>query len=183
MKVGIAATLKHNLIVGARAFVGNPYDGHTLREQLEQTAILMQDTGCKPATAYVDLGYRGVDADNPGVAIKHRGKYNTLTTQERKLLKRRQAIEPIIGHLKADHRMDRCHLKGEQGDRLHAVLCAAGYNLRWLLRMIAKKGVPFLQRLYLRLCKAAALSPNWARMLRNLAVNAFRDPAPRLVAG
>ena len=63
VKVGIAATLKHNLIVGARAFVGNPYDGHTLREQLEQTAILMQDTGCKPATAYVDLGYRGVDAD------------------------------------------------------------------------------------------------------------------------
>jgi IS5 family transposase len=113
----------------------------------------------------------------------HRGKYKTLTAQERKLLKRRQAIEPIIGHLKADHRMDRCHLKGEQGDRLHAVLCAAGYNIRWLLRMIAKKGVPFLQQLYLRLCQAAALSPNWPRMLRKLAVNAFREPAPRLVAG
>ena len=183
VKVGIAATLKHNLIVGARAFTGNPYDGHTLSTQLEQAAILMQDTGVKPATAYVDLGYRGVDADNPGVAIKHRGKYKTLTTQERKLLKRRQAIEPIIGHLKADHRMDRCHLKGEQGDRLHAVLCAAGYNIRWLLRMIAKKGVPFLRRLYLRLCQAAALSPNWPRMLRNLAVNAIREPAPRLTAG
>jgi IS5 family transposase len=180
VKVGIAATLKHNLIVGARAFTGNPYDGHTLNAQLEQATILMQDTGCKPATAYVDLGYRGVDADNPGVAIKHRGKFKTLTTQERKLLRRRQAIEPIIGHLKADHRMDRCHLKGEQGDRLHAVLCAAGYNLRWLLRMIAKKGVPFLRRLYLRLCKTVAPSPNWALMLRNLAVNAFRDPAPRL---
>lgn len=139
--------------------------------------------GRKPATAYVDLGYRGVDADNPGVAIKHRGKFKTLTTQERKLLRRRQAIEPIIGHLKADHRMARCHLKGEQGDRLHAVLCAAGYNLRWLLRMIAKKGVPFLRRLYLRLRKTVAPSPNWARMLRNLAVNAFREPAPRLVAG
>jgi hypothetical protein len=43
------------------------------------------------------------------------------------LLKRRQAIEPIIGHLKADHRMNRCHLKGAEGDSLHAVLCAAGY--------------------------------------------------------
>jgi IS5 family transposase len=73
-------------------------------------------------------------------------------------------------------------LKGEQGDRLHAVLCAAGYNLRWLLRMIAKKGVPFLRRLYLRLCEAAALSPNWARMLLRLAVNALRAPAPRLCA-
>jgi IS5 family transposase len=151
VKVGIAMTLKHNLIVGAKAFAGNPYDGHTLREQLEQAAILMQDTGMRPTTAYVDLGYRGVDAENPGVEIKHRGKKKTLTPQEWKLLKRRQAIEPIIGHLKSDCRMDRCHLKGEQGDSLHAVLCAAGYNIRWLLRMMAKKGVAFLWRLYLRL--------------------------------
>ena len=77
--------------------------------------------------------------------------------------------------------MARCHLLGEQGDRLHAVLCAASYNIRWLLRMIARKGAPFLRRLYLCLRQAAALSPNWARMLRNLALNAFREPAPRLV--
>ena len=66
------------------------------------------------------------------------------------MLKRRQAIEPIIGHLKQDHRMNRCHLKGETGDRLHAVLCAAGYNFKWLLRMIANKGVSF-KHLFLRL--------------------------------
>jgi len=66
---------------------------------------------------------------------------------------------------------------------LHAVLCEGGCNIRWLLRMTAKKGVPFLRRLHLRLCQAAALSPNWARMLRNLAVNAFREPALRLYAG
>ena len=102
--------------------------------------------------------------------------------QERKLLRRRQAIEPIIGHLKSDHRTDRCHLKGEQGDELHAVLCAAGYNLRWLLRMIAKKGVPFLRRLYLRLRQAAAPSPNWSHRLRELAAIAFGASALRRVA-
>ncbi|TSE20708.1 hypothetical protein Tigna_01901 [Tepidimonas ignava] len=59
VKVGMASTLQGNLIVGARAFHGNPYDGHTLREQLEQATILMQDTGMRPATAFVDLGYRG----------------------------------------------------------------------------------------------------------------------------
>ena len=59
VKVGIASTLKGNLIVGARAFHGNPYDGHTLTEQLEQAKILMQDSDAKPATAFVDLGYRG----------------------------------------------------------------------------------------------------------------------------
>ncbi|WJJ94441.1 transposase [Neopusillimonas aromaticivorans] len=81
---------------------------------------------------------------------------NLTTTLERQQLKRRQAIEPIIGHLKADHRMDRCHLKGEEGDRLHAVLCAAGYNLKWLLRMIAKKGCPSCMR-FLRLKKGTAV--------------------------
>ena len=156
-KVGIALTHKHNLIVGCRAFHGNPYDGHTLNEQIEQATILMQDTGAMPQTAYVDLGYRGVDADNPDLAIKHRGKAKTLTQAEWKHLKRRQAIEPIIGHLKQDHRMGRCHLKGELGDRIHAVLCAAGYNLRWLLRMIARKGIAFLYGLYLRLRGVAAI--------------------------
>jgi hypothetical protein len=85
----------------------------------------------------------------------HRGKAKRITEQERKLLKRRQAIEPIIGHLKSEHRVGRYHLKGEQGDRLHAVLCAAGYNIRWLLRMIVRKGVPFLWRLFLHLLAIA----------------------------
>jgi IS5 family transposase len=151
VKVGIASTLRHNLIVGAKAFAGNPYDGHTLNAQLEQATILMQDNQTKPSDVFVDLGYRGVDADNPTVAIKHRGKFKSLSASDQRMLKRRQAIEPIIGHLKQDHRLDRCHLKGEVGDRLHAVLCAAGYNIKWLLRMLAKKGVTFAKHLFLRL--------------------------------
>lgn len=154
VKVGLAMTLKGNLIVGARSFPGNPYDGHTMHEQIEQSAILMQGLGVKPEVIYADLGYRGVDKDNPGVEIKHRGKDKRLKEDERRLLKRRQAIEPIIGHLKADHRMDRCHLKGTVGDAIHAVLCAAGYNIRWLLRMIAKKGLGLL----LCLLQAAGLT-------------------------
>ena len=151
-KVGIATTLRGNLIVGARAFDGNPYDGNTLAEQIVQATILMQDTGVAPHTAWVDLGYRGVDADNPGLQIKHRGKKKRLTEFEVRTLKRRQAIEPVIGHLKADHRMGRCHLKGVLGDKMHAVLCAAGYNIKWLLRMIVKKGL----RAFLCLLRAMA---------------------------
>lgn len=62
VKVGIASTFKGNLIVGARAFHRNPYDGHTLSSQLEQATILMQDCAAAPETVFVDLGYRGVDA-------------------------------------------------------------------------------------------------------------------------
>ena len=76
------------------------------------TAILIQALGTKPQTAYVDLGYRNVDKDNLGLDIKYRGKFNSLTDDEKKSLKRRQAIVPIIGHLELDHRMNRCHLKG-----------------------------------------------------------------------
>ena len=64
--------------------------------------------------------------------------------------------------------MDRCYLKGEQGDRLNAVLCATGYNIKWLLRMIAKKGVTFLRGLYLRLCQAAGVRPDWTQVLREM---------------
>ena len=118
-----------------------------------------------------------MEADNPDVGIVHRGKARQLSQAERKQLKRRQAIEPIIGHLKSDHGMDRCHLKGRAGDAMHAVLCAAGYNIRWLLRMIAKKGITFLRQLYLRLCELASRPPSWAQMLRMAAVMTPNRPA------
>jgi IS5 family transposase len=144
-------------VVGARAFGGNPFDGHTLAEQIEQTTILLQDNGIKPTTVYVDLGYRGVDEQNPGIQINHRGKSKRLSKDELKLLKRRQSIEPTIGHLKLDNRMNRCHLRGETGDRVQTVLCAAGYNIRWLLRMIVKRGIGPLLRLFF-MCLIALLS-------------------------
>jgi IS5 family transposase len=141
VKVGLAVTHKQGLMVGARSFPGNPYDGHVLSAQLEQTANLLQELGTSPKQAIVDLGYRGVDADNPGVQVIHRGKYKSLSEHERKLLRRRQDIEPLIGHTKADHCMDRCLLQGALGDALHALSCAAGYNIRWLLRAIARLGL------------------------------------------
>jgi IS5 family transposase len=147
VKASIAVTHRSGLMVGARTFPGNPYDGHILSAQLEQTRILLEDVGCVPKQVVVDLGFRGVDADNPEVEIIHRGKFKSLTDLQRRWLKRRQAVEPAIGHLKTDHRMDRCWLQGVLGDALHAVLCAAGYNLRWLLRAMARMG---LKALFLR---------------------------------
>jgi IS5 family transposase len=132
VKVGIAVTARKGLVVGARSFAGNPYDGDTLHEQLEQVEIV---SGQKPKTAIVDLGYRGREVE--GVQVLHRGKPKTLTRRQWAWVKRRQAVEPVIGHLKDDCRLRRCHLKGAQGDALHVIACAAGYNLRWLLRWIA----------------------------------------------
>ena len=143
VKVSVAVTHKSGLMVGARSFPGNPWDGHTLAEQIEQSTILLEDIGVKPKQVVVDLGYRGkdVDAANAGVQIIHRGRYKTMSKHERKLLKRRQAVEPAIGHLKSDNRMNRCWLKGAIGDALHALSCAVGYNLRWLMRAVLRLGL------------------------------------------
>jgi IS5 family transposase len=143
VKVSLAITQKQGLIVGARTFPGNPYDGHTLAEQLEQSAILMQDLprNPQPKTVLVDLGFRGVDSEASSVQLIHRGKHRTLTNAQRHWLKRQEAIEPVIGHVKHEDGMQRCWLRGQTGDAQHAVLCAAGYNLRWLLRAIVRLGL------------------------------------------
>ena len=105
--------------------------------------------GANLQTVYADLGYRGGYEAIAPMKLIHRGKYKSLSDAERKSLKRRQAVEPVIGHLKQDHRMRRCWLKGAEGDALNAVLCAAGYNLRWLLRAIVRLGLGphYLRRL------------------------------------
>lgn len=130
MKGGFAVTHKKGLIIGARTFPGNPYDAHTLAEQLEQARILTEEHNTSIKQVYMDLSYRGVDHANPDVQIIHRGKYKSMAKADKKRLKRRQAIEPTIGDLKADHGMQRTWLKGAMGDALHAVLCAAGFNLK-----------------------------------------------------
>jgi IS5 family transposase len=86
VRVGLAMTFKGNLIVGARSFPGNTYVGHTMPEQIEQSAILMQSLGVKPEAVYANLGYRVVDKDNLGIKIKHRVKDKRLTDEKRKLL-------------------------------------------------------------------------------------------------
>jgi len=136
VKAAIVVSHKTGLMMGARTFPGNPYDGHILSAVMEQAANLMQDVPSKIKQIVVDLGFRGVDADNPGQEIIHRGKIKSLSRQQKTWLRRRQAVEPAIGHLKSDHRMDRCWLQGALGDALHAITCAAGFNLRWLLRAI-----------------------------------------------
>ncbi|MCE8510853.1 IS5 family transposase [Ruegeria pomeroyi] len=139
-KVSVATTLGEGFVVGMRAMHGNPYDGHTLAEALEQVEIL---TVMRPDLAVVDRGYRGHGVDRTQVLIS--GQRRGLTPTLKKLLRRRSAIEPEIGHMKTDGRLARCLLKGTIGDALFAVLCACGHNIRkilahlraWLVLIIA----------------------------------------------
>lgn len=168
VKVSLATTFKKGLVIGAKNFPGNPYDGHTLAAQIEQTNIILMDQNVNVKTAYVDLGYRGVDESVGEVTVIHRGKGSRLTPNEKKKLKRRQAIEPTIGHIKHDHGMQRCWLKGCVGDAIHAISCAVGYNIRWLMRAIARLGIrPFFALIFLAL---SHLISNVKKTERHLAI-------------
>ena len=135
VKVSIATTLKEGLVVGMRSMPGNPYDGHTLAETLEQVSILA-DT--KPTTAIVDKGYRGVEVD--GVRILRSGQKRGITRTLKAMIKRRSAIEPAIGHMKMDGRLNRNPLKGTLGDALHAVMCGVEHNLRMIMAKLRSLG-------------------------------------------
>lgn len=132
-KIALATSNRRNWIVGVELCPGNPYDGHTLATTL---AAVTRTTGLDVQSAFVDKGYRG--HGYTGTAAIHiagsSSRGLTRTLQRRR--KRRSAIEPKIGHLKSDHRLGRCFLRGLPGDAINAVLAAAGSNLRKLLRRL-----------------------------------------------
>ena len=131
VKLSIVTTLKEGLVVGARSMPGNPYDGHTLHEALEQAEILSE---VKPLMAFVDRGYRGVEV--AGVQIWKSGQRRGVTRGLKAMIKRRSAIEPTIGHMKNDGKLGRNWLKGALGDAMHAVLCGAGHNIRLIINKL-----------------------------------------------
>jgi len=116
-------------VLHARALPGNPYDGHTLRGIIEDTQRL---TGREIERAYVDKGYRGHDVENPRrvfISGQKRGVFGRIKRE----LRRRSAIEAVIGHMKADGHLGRCYLKGRAGDAANVILSAVGHNLRLVL--------------------------------------------------
>ena len=135
-KSGFVITKKSGIIIGAMAFEGNPYDGHTLLPQLDQVSDLM---GKLPRLALVDRGYKG-RKEILGVEIKIPGSGRGHTAYEknrdRARFRRRAAIEPIIGHLKSDYRMLRNYLKGVEGDMINTIMAAVSFNMMKKLRQI-----------------------------------------------
>ena len=133
VKVSVATTSRDNFVVGMQALPGNPFDGHTLEGALDQVGRV---TGVVPERCYVDRGYRGHGVDYSSIFIS--GQRRGVSATIRKELRRRSAVEPIIGHMKEDGKLGRNWLKGSIGDKINAILCGAGHNLRIILRKLRK---------------------------------------------
>ncbi len=134
-------------VLHAKALPGNPYDGHTLGGIIDATEKL---TGCAIERAYVDKGYRGHTTERPRrvfISGQKRGVFGVIERE----LRRRSAIEPIIGHMKSDGHLGRCHLKGREGDAINVILTAVGHNLRRILAWLRV----LLTSILVALCQAA----------------------------
>jgi IS5 family transposase len=138
VKVSVATTLSHGkggqFVTHVKALPGNPYDGHTLATVIPDMEALV---GNSIARVLADKGYRGHNAPpDSKLRVFISGQKRGVTPQIKRQLRRRSAVEPVIGHLKAEHRMGRNYLLFRRGDAANAVLAAAGYNFRRLIRWL-----------------------------------------------
>lgn len=151
-KTSIVKTRKSGIIIGALAFKENIYDGDTLEPQLEQVERL---TTFKPEAGIVDRGYRGknIVLDTKIISPKKlpssASSYQKQTARKR--FRARAGIEPVIGHIKHDHRMIRNYLSGELGDAMNTLLAAAGFNLKKMLRRLKDQAISFIFNYYFRI--------------------------------
>jgi IS5 family transposase len=158
-KVALAVSSKGGWVLAARALEGNPYDGHTLQSTMDR---IVTTSGIEPEHVYCDMSYRGHDYEGECEIHVGRRRRGSIPKTLWHWMKRRAAIEPSIGHLKEERRMERCRLKGAEGDKINAVLSAAGMNFSKLL---------------------AALGALWSFLLeRSVALFAPRSPRGTIAA-
>jgi IS5 family transposase len=129
-KVSVAVTSRGGWLVGAKSFTGNPYDGHTLAEQIKQVGSMIGD---RVREAYVDMGYRGHGYSGAVVVYVDKPTSGRTPKALWRWMKRRAAVEPSIGHLKNEHRLERNRLRGTYGNAINATLAAAAMNFHKLL--------------------------------------------------
>ena len=139
VKVSVATPIDRcnggQFVAHIAALPGSPYDGHTLGKVIP--AIEAQ-IGGSIARVVADAGYRGHNApDGYRLKVYTSGQKRNVTQAIKRDLRRRSAVEPVIGHLKAEHRLDRNYLAHQSGDAVNAVLAAVGYNFRLLLKWLA----------------------------------------------
>ena len=138
VKVSVATTLSHakggQFVAHVKALPGNPYDGHTLATVIPDMEALVGNT---IARILADKGYRGHNAPpDYKFRVFTSGQKRRMTPKIKRELRRRSAVEPVIGHLKSEHRMARNYLWHRHGDATNAVLAAVGYNFRRLIRWL-----------------------------------------------
>jgi len=166
-KVSVARASDSGVIVGMKSFKGNPYDGDTLKDALDQVErIRVAAGGTRPERATADRGYKGrpqvgtTQILTPGKGTKTQTANEKKKQRER--FRKRAGIEPVIGHLKSDHRMGRNFLARAWGDAVNCLLAGSAFNLKMRLNMIRASFYSFLRRIWSLWTQEIAF--RWVRM-------------------
>ena len=132
---------------GGGSLEGNPYDGHTLGRTMDR---IVATSGAEPEYVYCDMNYRGHDYEGECEIHVGRRRRGWIAKSVWRWMRRRAAIEPSIGHLKEERRMERCRLKGTEGNKVNAVLSAAAMNFSKLLAALGASPSLLLAQLVAR---------------------------------
>ena len=159
-KAAVVMTKTHCIIVGAKSFIRNEYDGNTLKDVLSHVADIR---GSAPETAFCDRGFRGrKKVDDTAIVLPESPSPKATEHFKRKARKnfgRRSAIEPVIGRLKNDFRLARNYLKGAVGDAINLLLASAAFNCRKWMNAVAQGLLSVLFALCAAMCRRKELRP------------------------
>jgi len=140
-KVGLITTSKTLIITAIKSFTGNPHDSKTIEPLLEQMKTNFNHT---PEEIVYDRGGKGqkqigsTKITTPDYRpLKRDTEYQKRS--KRKKFRRRAAIEPVIGHLKTDFRMEQNYLSGSESSQINAFLAATGWNLKKFMKKLKQK--------------------------------------------
>ena len=166
-KVSFVTSSKGNFFLGAQALHGNPFDGHTLKAALEDAQKHIPQKENKPEIkikdVFVDQGYKGHGVTEQKVTIVGRNQ-KTAAPSLKRMMKRRAAIEPLIGHAKNDGGSSRNHLLGKSGDQVHALMMAIGFNFRKIARRLASALYLWILRVLAVLMKTNIRQPQFENL-------------------
>ena len=160
--MALVVTHKQGLALSSTALERAFYDGHTLKDSLNKSTSI---SGVRPKRSFVDRGYRGHGFEEE-TQVYISGQRRGMTRSLKKALKRRSAIEPHIGHMKADGKLGRNYLKGIGGAKMNAILCAIGHNLRLILNQLRIFFAFILSLIFLALSKSNQSLNKW-KLLEN----------------
>jgi IS5 family transposase len=152
-KVGIIVTGNkgRKIITAVKAFIGNPYDGHTIEPLLEQMELYGQ---ALPKEIIYDRGgkgkkeIKGVKINTPDKGKKTDSEY--MKHEKRKRFRSRAGIEAVIGHLKSDYRMAQNYLHGEAGIQINALMSCTAWNLKKLMEELNEQAARLFWRFFIR---------------------------------
>ena len=137
-KIGLTTTYKSLIITAIKSFEGNPHDSKTIEPLLDQ---MKSNLNYNPKEIVYDRGGKGQkQIKNTLIStpdyrpLKRDTEYQKRT--KRKKFRRRAAIEPVIGHLKTDYRLNQNYLWGEKSAQINAFLAATGWNLKKMIKQL-----------------------------------------------